>query len=121
MANEDQLRVPSRRAEALRTSNDEQIRAFFEASSHVAPIGNVIAAFVALSLLWSHVPHPQLWTWFAVVVGLAALQAVAALDPGTATERLDAADTLVDTNLLAVVVWGVLPWLDIGAFGTDEV
>jgi len=121
MSTDEPTSVPSRRAEDLRTSNDEQIQAFFDGSSHVAPIGNVVAGLVALSLLWPHAPHPQLGAWFGVVVVLAVLQALDALNPVAATGQLDSSGKLVDTNLLAGVVWGVLPWLDIGAFGSNEV
>jgi diguanylate cyclase (GGDEF)-like protein len=111
----------SQRAEDLRTSSAEQQVAFFENSAHVAPIGNVVAGLVGLSLLWSHVPRTPLWAWFALVLVLAALQAVAALDPERASTELPWSGVVLDTNVLAGVVWGLLPWLDIGAFGSDEV
>jgi hypothetical protein len=111
----------SQRAEDLRTSSAEQQVAFFESSAHVAPIGNVVAGLVGLSLLWSHVPRTPLWAWFALVLVLAALQAVAALDPERASTELPWSGVVLDTNVLAGVVWGLLPWLDIGAFGSDEV
>ena len=121
MSSGEPTSIPSRRAAELRTSRDEQIRAFFEASSHVAPIGNIVAGLVALALLWGHVPHPLLWTWLAAVLVLSGLQAVAAFDPVAAIEQIDDPGTVLDTNVLAGFVWGVLPWLDIGAFGSDEV
>ncbi len=108
-------------AEGLRTSVDEQILPFFVASSHVAPIGNVVAGLVALSLLWNHVRHPQLWGWFGIVVVLATLQAIAALDPRAAIAKLEAPGSWLDTSVLAGIVWGVLPWLEIATFGDDEV
>ncbi len=121
MSTEAFATAPQTRAEDLRTSVDEQIHAFFVASSHVAPIGNVVAGVVALSLLWNHVPHLQLWTWFGVLAVLAARQALSALNPEEAIAQLETPGQWLDTSFLAGVVWGILPWLDIGAFSTDEV
>lgn len=111
----------SQRAEDLRTSRAEQHAAFFEDSAHVAPIGNAVAGLVGLSLLWSHVPRTPLWAWFALVMVLAAVQAVAAFDPARASTEMERSGVALDTNVLAGVVWGLLPWMDIGAFASDEV
>lgn len=121
MSTEDLASAPARRASDLVTSETAEEIAFFEDSSHVAPIGNVVAGLVALSLLWSHVPTVALLAWFAVVLVLAALQAIAALHPESAAQELHTPGRLIDTNALAGVVWGVLPWLDIGGFSSDEV
>ena len=112
---------PRTSAEDLRTSTDEQIRTFFIASSHVAPVGNVAAGLVALSLLWNHVPHPQLWAWFGIVLVLAARQGVAAMNPDAAIAQLEAPGLPLDTSVFVGVVWGILPWLDISAFRVDDV
>ncbi len=110
-----------RRAEDLRTNVDEQVREFFVASSHVAPIGNLVAGLVALSLLWSHVPHPRLWIWFGALTALAARQAADSRNPEAVSAPLDRPGFVFDTNVVAGIVWGSLPWLDVGAFGSDEV
>lgn len=121
MTPEEIAAASTRRVDDLQTSAAEQQRAFFENSSHVAPIGNVIAGLVALSLLWSHIPSPSLWAWFAIVIVLAGVQAVAATRPEDAAGTLAASGSGVDTNVLAGIIWGLLPWLDIGGFGDDEV
>ncbi|MCP4087312.1 MAG: EAL domain-containing protein [Actinomycetia bacterium] len=120
MAVERVADTPASGADGLRTSIDEQILSFFVTSSHVAPIGNMVAGLVALSLLWDRAPRPLLWAWLGIVVALAALQAVAALDPKGTTAKLDTPGVSFNTSVLAGLVWGALPWLDINAFSTDE-
>ncbi len=113
--------VDHHRAEDLRTNVAAQVRDFFVASSHVAPIGNVVAGLVALSLLWDHVPHRRLWIWAGFVIALAARQALDSRNPELAVAQLEGSRFVIDTNVLAGLVWGSLPWLDVGAFGADEV
>ena len=121
MTSEEMATASTRRVEDLQTSAAEQQRAFFENSSHVAPIGNVVAGLVALSLLWSHVPRSSLGAWCAIVIVLAGVQAVAAMRPDDGAGSLAVPGAGVDTNVLAGIIWGLLPWLDIGGFADDEV
>lgn len=107
-------------AEDLRTSTDEQIRSFFVASSHVAPIVNLIGGLVAVSLLWPHVPHSRLLAWFGVVVLLSGCQIAAALNPDAAIAQLSSRRLLLDTSVLTGIVWGMVPWLEISVFRGDE-